>query len=310
MASASRPTSWVDRAMGALCSGWHALKLALLSSRTKLLNSLILIPLGIVLILAFCSGINILLQKIGLSFPASVAGLILTLVTLLLLEVVIGSARTRKVVNVLDVPMGWALRWINLFFVPSFVTLPLNSSINAVEVAKITAVFVIGWVIMMTVGASLTRGLGGTDLEEILPPTASESTANIAARPVNIVGSFELTTVHSTSPNNFPPLSSLDQAEPNATSTYPSREINPSPRVRMWATKISGHLDTAIFGLLLLAGVPIYYVAGYAMPVHLGVCVLSYQIAMYVPARHRTYLHPILVSATASVLIIWTLTAI
>ncbi|RSL86553.1 hypothetical protein CEP51_002766 [Fusarium floridanum] len=274
-----------------------------------------------------CSGINILLRKVGLSFPASVAGLILILTALLLLEVAIGNARTKNIVNVLDVPMGWALRWINLFFVPSFVTLPLNSSVNAVEVAKIIAVFVVGWVIMMTVGASLIRGLqllfgthkkshqhadesGGTDLEEMFSPTASESTANAAARPINIVCSVELTTLHSNSPNNFPSLSSLDQVEPNAASTHPRREINPSPRVRVWASKIIGHLDTAIFGLILLAGVPVYCVTGYAMPVHLGVCVLSYQVAMYVPARHRTYLHPILVSATASVLIIWALGAI
>lgn len=36
---------------------------------------------------------------------------------------------------------GWALRWINVFFTPAFVLLPLSPSIGAVEVLKIIAVF-------------------------------------------------------------------------------------------------------------------------------------------------------------------------
>lgn len=36
---------------------------------------------------------------------------------------------------------GFALRYINIFFCPAFVTLPLSPSISGVEVAKIIAVF-------------------------------------------------------------------------------------------------------------------------------------------------------------------------
>lgn len=36
---------------------------------------------------------------------------------------------------------GWALRWINVFFIPSFVVLPLSPPIGGVEVGKVIAVF-------------------------------------------------------------------------------------------------------------------------------------------------------------------------
>lgn len=41
----------------------------------------------------------------------------------------------------LCIQCGFALRYINLFFCPAFVTLPLSPSIGGVEVAKIIAVF-------------------------------------------------------------------------------------------------------------------------------------------------------------------------
>lgn len=36
---------------------------------------------------------------------------------------------------------GWALRWINILFTPSFILLPLSPPIGISEVGKIIAVF-------------------------------------------------------------------------------------------------------------------------------------------------------------------------
>jgi hypothetical protein len=53
----------------------------------------------------------------------------------------LGDKRTRSILRTIEVPASFALRWINVFFVPAFVLLPLTPSIGGVEIAKIVAVF-------------------------------------------------------------------------------------------------------------------------------------------------------------------------
>lgn len=69
-----------------------------------------------------------------------------TLLALLLLgNRYIGHRSTAQVVKWLDVPCGFCLRWLNLLFTPSFVTLPLSPRISFTEVVKIAAVFGTLW---------------------------------------------------------------------------------------------------------------------------------------------------------------------
>ncbi|KAM7191725.1 Plastidal glycolate/glycerate translocator 1, chloroplastic [Naviculisporaceae sp. PSN 640] len=136
-----------------------ALKLAFRLSRSSLLRSWIYIPFGITLMLLACFGVDVLLKHIHVTFPASVACLILLFFALLLAEQVLGTHRTRVLVNYLDVPAGWALRWISVFFTPTFVLLPLSPTIGVVEVFKIIAVFVFGFIVMMVISAYMTRTL-------------------------------------------------------------------------------------------------------------------------------------------------------
>lgn len=63
------------------------------------------------------------------------------LILLLLSNRFVGHRYTSKVVKLLDVPCGFCLRWLNLLFTPSFVTLPLSPRISFTEVLKIAAVF-------------------------------------------------------------------------------------------------------------------------------------------------------------------------
>lgn len=109
--------------------------------------------------LVACFGIDSLFKKLNVSFPASVACLVLLFLGLIALEAVLGNHRTKKLIAVIDVPFGWSLRWMGVFFTPSFVLLPLSPPIGVVEVFKIIAVFIIGFFIMMAMAAWLTRGI-------------------------------------------------------------------------------------------------------------------------------------------------------
>lgn len=82
-----------------------------------------------------------MIQRIGVAFPASVACMILLFAFLTGISAWFGERKVRDTVKVIDVPAGFALRYINVFFVTSFVTLPLSPSIGGVEIAKIIAVF-------------------------------------------------------------------------------------------------------------------------------------------------------------------------
>lgn len=53
----------------------------------------------------------------------------------------LGHKKTMAIFHIVDIPAGFALRYINIFFTPSFVLLPLSPAIGGVEVGKIIAVF-------------------------------------------------------------------------------------------------------------------------------------------------------------------------
>lgn len=85
----------------------------------------------------------------------------------------------------------------------------------------------------------------------------------------------------------------------------------PPPKAELWAARISANIDIATFvGLFLFIGIPLYYPTGYAMPIHLAVNVLAWFSAMAIPPKWKQYLHPVLVSSLATVLVVWALAAI
>lgn len=117
------------------------------------------VPAGIMVILAICFGIHSLIGLSTVSFPASVACMILLFFFLIGCELVLGDRKTKAIVRVIDVPVsgtvifiahhiltarpkaGFTLRYINIFFCPSFILLPLSPAVSGVNVAKIIAVF-------------------------------------------------------------------------------------------------------------------------------------------------------------------------
>jgi hypothetical protein len=101
-----------------------------------------------------------------------------------------------------------------------------------------------------------------------------------------------------------------DDAEENFHTPIPSPILStdplPLPRAQIWAILITRNLNFAIWSsVFIFIGIPVFYIEGYAMPVHLSLCVLAYLVAMRVPPRYRQYLHPAIVSALITVLGIW-----
>lgn len=111
--------------------------------------------------------------------------MLLLFLFLLLIDFTLGPRRTAAFSRVIDVPLGFSLRWINTFFTPSFVTLPLSPAVGGAEVGKIAAVFILGFVITMAITAYMVvylQRLFGTSkraiterAEEVPPPRSSAS---------------------------------------------------------------------------------------------------------------------------------------
>ncbi|KAI1773082.1 LrgB-like family-domain-containing protein [Hypoxylon cercidicola] len=309
---------------------WSATQLAIRHSRKSIIQSWLYVPFGILLMLLACFGISKLFALGSVAFPASVACLVILFLALLLSEQVLGEHRTRRIVAVIEVPGGWALRWINVLFTPSFVLLPLSPPIGGVEVAKIIAVFVIGFIVMMVLAAYMTRGLqlvfGSSkraiteraeelqpDNEEIpmttAPPTGGTSTPMSAAQ----ISSDEAdlrrpppSRHNSQDPQGEEPELQLSRAASNA--DLPPQTPAPPSRPTRWAAVLTAHLDLCIYTLLFLfVGLPVYYAAGYAMPMHLTLNILAYFLATSLPPNWQQYLHPVLVSSLLTVLGLWVL---
>ncbi|KAI0156081.1 LrgB-like family-domain-containing protein [Pestalotiopsis sp. NC0098] len=286
--------------------------------------------------LAACFGVDKLLAIGNVSFPASVACLIVLFFGLLLSEQVLGEHRTRRFVGYVDIPGSWSLRWISITFTPSFVLLPLSPPIGVVEVFKIIAVFAIGFVVMMVATAYMTRSIQlmlGTSkrtmterAEELgprgneipmtsVPPSTdgqhsppglspSASSLNISA-PSPAVASQATSQIRLHDPGNVTPP---EESVPATPTELPPQAPAPLPRPEVWALTIVRHLDLFTYTVLFLfVGIPVYYAVGYGMPMHLTFGVLMYFWATALPPKWRQYLHPVLVSSLFTVLGIWVL---
>ena len=82
----------------------------------------------------------------------------------------------------------------------------------------------------------------------------------------------------------------------------------PHPRSQRWASYLAANRDFFIYGTLaLFIGLPVYYTTNYAMPIHACITILAYYTALTLPPSWKRFLHPVLVSAISTVLIIWIL---
>lgn len=70
------------------------------------------VPVGVLIILLACFGVNSLIGLSSVSFPASVALLVVLFFSLMICDWVVGDRKTRALVNVIDVPVRSALYFL------------------------------------------------------------------------------------------------------------------------------------------------------------------------------------------------------
>lgn len=145
-----------NRRLEGLKRHWSIFKQFVKLRRKELFRTYVLVPIGVLLVMCLLYGVDRLIKNcIKVTFPASVAVMLINFAFMSLL-----AAFKRPYVeiylSVIDVPLSWALRWMNIFFTPAFVTLPLSPWISYKEALLIVAVFVIGYLVAFTLLAYIT----------------------------------------------------------------------------------------------------------------------------------------------------------
>lgn len=144
-----------------------------------LFQSFVAIPIGLLVILTILYGLNqFLVNVVHLLFPCSVLGMLINLIILCVLDGMASVWSAPKYAKdwrgsvslsfawtldhyliIIKPPMNFCLKWINVFFIPSFIMLPLSQPISFVECVKIAAVFVIGGLLLMVLDVYMILGL-------------------------------------------------------------------------------------------------------------------------------------------------------
>lgn len=70
------------------------------------LTAWLFVPLGVILILLACWGVDRLISISSVSFPASVSCMIILFAALCLCDLVLGDRKTRELVSIVDVPVS------------------------------------------------------------------------------------------------------------------------------------------------------------------------------------------------------------
>ncbi|KAF1983321.1 hypothetical protein K402DRAFT_361410 [Aulographum hederae CBS 113979] len=306
----------------------------------RLLTAWVYTPVGILIILLVLFGINALISLSSVSFPSSVAGMIILFACLLGFEAVFGERKTKYFVSLVDVPGGFALRYINVLFCPAFVLIPLSPSISGVEIGKIIGVFVLGYAALFAATAYLTRALQlvlgtskravteraeemGTEQDDIPltdvahndhSPSRNESEAQVPLLTDEMADEIQAPT-RAQNPEVItgtggPPLTANAVTETHSSSMLRQNPVPPT-RPQRWAALINANLDLLTYSaVFVFAGIPVYYGAGYAMPAQLTLNIIAFFAALSLPARWRRIAHPTLVASIITIFGVWILALI
>lgn len=148
-------------------------------SRLYIFQSFVVIPFGLLVLLSILYGFNqLLVNVIKIEFPCSVLGMLINLLILCLLNALSSVWNAPKhnkswkgkvsrgcawlldhYLMLIKPSMNFCLKWINVFFIPSFIMLPLSKPISFVECMKIAAVFVVGGLVLMVLDVYMVLGM-------------------------------------------------------------------------------------------------------------------------------------------------------
>lgn len=111
------------------------------------MHSFVYVPVGVIAAMLPLYGVDRGIKAAGVQLPASVVCLVVLFTFLLALERAVGSRRVSEILHVLDVPMQFSLRWMNMYFVTPFLMLPLSPSVSKAETGAIAGVFIVGYLV-------------------------------------------------------------------------------------------------------------------------------------------------------------------
>ncbi|KAG7727653.1 hypothetical protein KL933_002587 [Ogataea haglerorum] len=242
----------------------------------------VLVPFGTLLMMLLLYGINEIIKRTTINFPASVCLMLLMYGGLSLNSWLFGEHRTDVFLKYIEIPCGFALRWMNLYFTPPFVTLVLSDKVNVAEAFTIMAVFVVGYIFTFGFMAYFTWGL------QLLLGTYKDH--------VEADEKDEECRISESNHNNSEQSSSTDKEEV-------AWEVKVRDFVLEW-------IDFFVYGLVFVAGLPVYFATGYEMPVQLAAAVLLFRACLLIPAKLRRVLHPILISFSLCLLVYYILSLI
>ncbi|QLL31484.1 hypothetical protein HG536_0B03470 [Torulaspora globosa] len=135
---------------------WSIFKQFVILRRKELFRTYVLVPIGVLLVMCLLYGVDRLIKNcIKVTFPASVAVMLINFAFMSVLAA-FKKPYVEFYLGVIDVPLSWALRWMNVFFTPAFVTLPLSPWISCKEALLIVAVFLIGYLVAFVLLAYIT----------------------------------------------------------------------------------------------------------------------------------------------------------
>ncbi|KAH3687638.1 hypothetical protein WICPIJ_001377 [Wickerhamomyces pijperi] len=137
----------------------QGVELSLPHLQKHIIDKYIFIPIGLLITLGTLYGVNEIILLTKINFPASVTCMLILYLILVLFAKLFGEKRLQPILNVINIPFGWSLRWINIFFTPAFITLPLSPWISAREALTIAAIFVFGYFICTAFIAYFCIGL-------------------------------------------------------------------------------------------------------------------------------------------------------
>ncbi|KAF2011110.1 hypothetical protein BU24DRAFT_399295 [Aaosphaeria arxii CBS 175.79] len=326
---------------GLVKDGFKALQLVGSSSWRRMLHAWIIVPFGVFSIMMAIFGVERLISLTGVPFPASVACMVLLFFGLILSDLILGDKRTKRFIRLIEPSTGFLLRWINIFFCPSFILLPLSPAIGAVEVGKILAVLFIGYVVVTAATAFFVRGLSlllgspkramveraeetgpQTDtipLTATTPQPSGTSTPNPSRTGSSIWNVSNIDTPLSPPsptlqdlqhPLHIQDLSTINGTTHDGNTSTPQPRQDPPPlsRSQRWAATINYHLDTATYlTIFTLIGLPLYYTTPYVTPAQLPLNVLAFFAAQSLPPKYQRVLHPVLLSSCLTILLLYLL---
>lgn len=280
----------------------------------NLVYTYVYVPVGCLMILCFSFITDLVITKgIKVKFPSSVALMLVWFIILNLLSLVIPKRYFLKyVICLFEIPANFSLKWINLFFLPAFVSLPLAEKIGIAEVFIIAGIFVFGYVILFAFIAYLVVGLQKLanftkiiEKEEIFHKSSpAEETMPELANEINI---SHISSSEASANANSSASSSSEDLERDINEELEIREAEKQKleermksfniRSRRISQLIVGSFDWIVYILIFIVGIPVYFACNYSLLLYLSVTVLIFKTTLKVTPGHlKKYIHPILVS--------------